>query len=133
MRFFKGVKNELHVLEDDKLGVTLLPPGLVEINESDFNLILSVVPQLSEDEIKLKKLLALNSATVTVDGLIFDANPTSQERMLAAITAAVTLGLTESRWKLADNSIVTVTLAQLRQAQAQAQAILLVAEAVLGE
>lgn len=81
-------------------------------------------------QIKAEKIAALNVATVVVDGMVFDAGEDSQKRMVAAILAAETLGMKESPWKLADNSVVTVTLQQLRMAQALA--IQLVGKAILG-
>ena len=40
--------------------------------------------------------------------------------MLSAITASETAGQTETIWKMADNTTQTVTLEQLKQAQALA-------------
>ena len=62
----------------------------------------------------------INDLTVTVDGLIFDANETSQIRMLSAIQAAQVTGQDSTVWRLSDNTEQTITLAQLKEAQALA-------------
>lgn len=62
----------------------------------------------------------ISALTVTVDTLVFDANEQSQLRMLAAIQASKKLGLTETTWRLTNDSTAVVTLTQLEQAQALA-------------
>ena len=59
--------------------------------------------------------------TVKVDDLLFSATEKSQVRMLLAINAAKTSGLTETGWILKDDDLPTlITLAQLEQAQSLA-------------
>lgn len=57
---------------------------------------------------------------VEVDGLIFDGDETAQSRMARAITAAEVSGLESTVWVLADNTVKTVTKAQLQQALSKA-------------
>ena len=47
---------------------------------------------------------------------MFDGDEKSQERMLRAINIANITGQTTTQWKLADNSIVEVTLDELKEA-----------------
>lgn len=52
---------------------------------------------------------------VAVDGLVFDGDEGSQNRMARAVTAADSLQET-TEWTLADNRVVVVTVQQLKQA-----------------
>ena len=64
-----------------------------------------------------------NVATIlvtTISGKVFDGDEKSQDRMVRAIQVAAITGLTETQWKLADNSIVIVTLDELKEALALA-------------
>lgn len=63
---------------------------------------------------------AVNSITVEVDGLVFDGDEDSQRRMLAAIHASEDAGITQTIWRLADNTQVAVNVEQLRAAHAAA-------------
>lgn len=63
------------------------------------------------------KLSSVNSITVTTSaGKVFDGDEKSQDRMLRAINIAEISGLNSTIWKLADNSIVEVTLEELKEA-----------------
>jgi hypothetical protein len=53
---------------------------------------------------------------ITSNGNTFDGNETARNNMMAAIISADTVGQTETRWKLADNSFVTIGLAELKEA-----------------
>lgn len=53
-------------------------------------------------------------------GNTFDGDETSQDRMVRAIQVAAVSGQTETQWKLADNTIVTLTLDELKEALALA-------------
>ena len=57
-----------------------------------------------------------NIKVTTTSGKVFDGDETSQDRMTRAINIANITGDTETQWKLADNSIVTVTLDELKEA-----------------
>lgn len=72
------------------------------------------------ESVKKSKVDAINSLTVTVDGMVFDADPISRQNMADAILASTPTGITETQWKLADNSVALVTLTQLTQAHALA-------------
>jgi prolyl oligopeptidase PreP (S9A serine peptidase family) len=63
----------------------------------------------------------INKSTVTTAaGNVFDANLESRVNMADAILASETLGQTETVWRLADNSEITVDIAELREAHALA-------------
>ena len=85
--------------------------------------------ELTDEEVKVvlgpimeeAKQLALDAITVTTaSGKVFDGRDKDQVRMLSAIQASTLLGHTSAQWKLADNSIATVTLDELREAHALA-------------
>ena len=63
-----------------------------------------------------KKVLLAELTVVTESGNTFDADDQSRANMNEAITAAEVLGLTESEWKLADNSVVTVSVDEIKEA-----------------
>ena len=52
----------------------------------------------------------------TSTGKVFDGDEKSQDRMLRAISIANINGQTETQWKMADNSVQTVTLEELQEA-----------------
>lgn len=68
---------------------------------------------------KVERTISVANITVEVDGMIFDGDEKSQDRMARTITAAKTLNLPEEttiEWTLADNSAAQVTVQQLAQA-----------------
>jgi len=74
---------------------------------------------LVDQETKNEKLNRISMLVVTIStGKQFDGDEVSQERMVRAIQTAGITGLTETQWKLADNTIVTVTLDELKEALA---------------
>ena len=65
---------------------------------------------------KVKERSVSSILITTVAGKIFDGDELSQDRMLRAIRIAEITGNTTTQWKLADNSIVEVTLDELKEA-----------------
>ena len=65
---------------------------------------------------KRERAAKVAAIKVEVDGMTFDGDEPAQSRMARAITAAETAGLESTVWVLADNTIATVTKAQLQQA-----------------
>ena len=68
---------------------------------------------------KAERADAVSKITVIVDGMVFDGDETSQERMARTITAAVATGEDMSAtatWVLADNTIAPPSIQQLAQA-----------------
>lgn len=72
------------------------------------------------EEAKRVRAAKVEAITIEVDGMVFDGNEPAQSRMTRAIAAAETAGMTETVWVLADNTVATVTKAQLQQALAKA-------------
>ena len=79
-------------------------------------------PKFSDEEVAMKQLVAAKAEredyvkriVVEVDGMKFDGDEVSQDRMARSIIA---LDLGEKvQWVLADNTIAQVTRAQLREA-----------------
>jgi len=71
-------------------------------------------------ELKRAKTDALTKIVVEVDGKSFDGNETARLNMISAIQASELLDITENAWKLADNSVATVSVADLKEALALA-------------
>lgn len=68
---------------------------------------------------KAERAALVEKATVTIDGLVFDADEESQNRLSRGITAALALGLAPeetTEWTLADNSSAFVTVQQMAKA-----------------
>lgn len=78
--------------------------------------------QEAQDLVNAKRERAIKVAAikVEVDGMEFDGDEQAQSRMARAITAAETAGLESTVWVLADNTVATVTKAQLQQALSKA-------------
>ncbi len=72
------------------------------------------------DAAKAERATQVGRLTVTVDGMVFDADETSQNRMSRVVAGAQALGVdlntTTQIWVLADNTVATPTVAQLAQA-----------------
>lgn len=68
---------------------------------------------------KITKVESISNLTViTSTGKVFDGDEASQDRMVRAISIAGIVGQTTTNWKLADNTTVEVTLAELQEALA---------------
>lgn len=69
---------------------------------------------------KKERAEAVSKLKVIIDGMIFDADETSQNRMSRVVAGAQALGVdlntTTQIWVLADNTVATPTVAQLAQA-----------------
>lgn len=69
---------------------------------------------------KAQREEAVEKILVTVDGMQFDGDETSQQRMSRAITAAMAKGVPLAEafvtWVLADNTVARVSAAQLAEA-----------------
>lgn len=112
------------------------PNALAEKNLTNLHSILEnkrkreqeLLPKPTEEEkakaalsqAKAERAEAVSKLTVTVDGMVFDANETSQNRMSRVVAGAQALGVdlntTTQIWVLADNTVATPTVAQLAQA-----------------
>lgn len=106
-------------LDDEMVGDILyieassLPEG-EEINEESYEIALA---SFQTEEAKVTKVTALSTLTVTTtSGKVFDGDETARIDMLTAINMAGLVGQTSTMWKLADNSIAEVTLAEMQEA-----------------
>ena len=102
--------------------------GLATIEDKGDYFEVVAIPEPTEEELaaqeleqaKAERAEAVSQLTVTVDGMTFDADETSQNRMSRVVSGAQALGVdlstTTQIWVLADNSVATPTVAQLAQA-----------------
>ena len=70
-------------------------------------------------EAKAERAALVEKATVEVDGMVFDADETSQNRLMRGIVCSIALGLAPdetTEWTLADNSSAMVTAQQMARA-----------------
>lgn len=73
----------------------------------------------AESEARVAKQQALDTITVTTSsGKVFDGRDKDRARMNEALTASGILGATETQWKLADNTVATIALDELKEALA---------------
>lgn len=78
-----------------------------------------VVAQEELQAAKAERAATVAKNTVAVDGLVFDADEESQNRLSRGIVAALALGLPADQtteWTLADNTAAQVTVQQMAQA-----------------
>lgn len=97
--------------------------GWTLLSEEELNALLN--PPKTAEEIAAAEKQAITeqlaSLTVTTNaGHAFDAYTQARQDMADAILASATLGITETVWRLADNSEVTVSLDELKEAHALA-------------
>lgn len=69
---------------------------------------------------KQERAKAVESIIVEVDGLKFNGDETSQDRMSRALKVAEVTGMQTTVWVMADDSVVEVTKSQMEQALAKA-------------
>ena len=84
------------------------PEPLVPVRGAD------ITNNYTRKAFKASRSEAVSNITVDVDGLVFDGDEDSQNRMLRAITVLV--GKEEMPWTLADNSVVYVTQTTIKKA-----------------
>lgn len=116
--------------------ISEFPNALAEKNLTNLNSILEnkrkreqeLLPEPTEEEkakaalsqAKAERATAVSKLTVTVNGKVFDADETSQNRMSRVVAGAQALGVdietTTQIWVLADNTIAQPTVAELAQA-----------------
>ena len=74
--------------------------------------------ETAQDAVAAKKLrdTAVAAIKVTVNGKAFDGDEVAQGRMARAVAVAVITGINTCQWKLADNTVASVTVDELRQA-----------------
>lgn len=70
----------------------------------------------SREEKKIERQTAVDNIIVEIDGLPFDGDEVSQNRMSRAIVALQAAGVLATYWTLADNLTTMVTVSQLEKA-----------------
>jgi hypothetical protein len=145
--FFDYSQDENYVTFNEWINETeVVTPAVEEVLDADGMVITPAVPEITRrirefvaddytaqvdefitnsPEIKAREKVKIqdiiNKSTVTTAaGNVFDANLESRVNMADAILASETLGQTETVWRLADNSEITVDIAELREAHALA-------------
>jgi hypothetical protein len=121
-----GVVTNLVAAEDHEICDSIVPAqDDTEIGDAWDGAQFSRAPisdaQLRE-EFKARRAAAVAAIVVTVDGMRFDGDEVSQSRMARAVVVMEPAGVEATDWVLHDNSKVSVTVAQLRQALALAGA-----------
>jgi pentose-5-phosphate-3-epimerase len=74
----------------------------------------------TRDEKKVERQAQVDRLTVTVDGMVFDGDEESQNRMVRAIAALTFASKESTTWVLNNNTAVEVTLDQLSRALVEA-------------
>lgn len=71
------------------------------------------------EEAKAERAALVEKSTVEIDGMVFDADENSQNRLVRGIVCSIALGLAPdetTEWTLADNSSAYVTARQMARA-----------------
>ena len=97
----------------------LIKKWLAEGNEPEAEFSAEELESQRLAELKRAKMDALTEIVVEVNGKSFDGNETARLNMISVIQASELLDITENAWKLADNSVATVSVADLKQALAK--------------
>ena len=148
MKYYR-LNNVIYAYDDEQVAIGLANDK-TELTAEELELHLNPpkTPEQLEAEARQAKEQSLNSITVTTtSGKVFDGRDKDRARMTEAIDAsrdlmeeeyarfaaisepseedtiqhsAIIKSLTETQWKLHDNSTVTVTLAELKEARALA-------------
>ena len=85
----------------------------------DTELMEELAAKVVAKEVKVEKKKQIKELTVTTEaGNEFQADDSSRSNMIEALKAAEVLGLEKSNWKLADNTVVEVTVAEIEEALA---------------
>ena len=122
MQYYKDENNQVFAYEDDG-SQDLLIGDKTAMTDEEVEAHLNP-PKMAEEIAAAEKQAIteqLASLTVTTNaGHVFDAYTQARQDMADAILASATLGITETVWRLADNSEVTVSLDELKEAHALA-------------
>lgn len=95
--------------------------GLIELTDEEIYAHLN--PAKTEEQIQAEAKATKESSlaiikVTTKAGNTFDGNDKAINRMMAAIQASAITGITETKWVLADNTDVLVTIEELKEALA---------------
>ena len=115
-------------------GITILTPEVLEVKaqvrpnvpqlQADVDTLVNNTQELVDYQAKIAKEVINTSlgklTVVTALGKEFDATLEARQNLADAILASGFLGLTETTWRLADNSEVVCTLVELSEAHAMA-------------
>ena len=91
-----------------------------EVYEIVEDLPVAPIPPTPTPSRVIKERLVSRIKVTTDTGKVFDGDEKSQERILRAINIATITGDTTTQWKMADNTVVDVTLEELKEALALA-------------
>lgn len=117
MKLFKDANNELYGLNADGSQDELIKPDFIQISTEEAAVITaSKLPPIDPKDVKNQQLAELT--VTTSNGNVFDGNETARVNMLSAINASAFLNQTTANWKLADNTVVNITLDELKEALA---------------
>jgi len=114
-REYVVIESEINIdnLENDDIP-SFEPPTII-----DGDYITPDLTGLIDLAIKERKSYEISNLVVTTSiGNTFDADDAARANMNEAILASSITGITETEWKLADNSVVTVTVEELSEALA---------------
>lgn len=115
MKYYKDANGNVFAFESDGSQDTFINPDFVAMTENEVNAHLAPQQQAPSKE------YLLSSITVTTQsGKTFDGNETARTDILSTLTTGELLGITETNWKLADNTVALVTRDELLEALALA-------------
>lgn len=114
-----NVEDPEYIVKDLPVKPTWSDDDIAHIT-TDYVLGLPEVLEAKKSKLKEKRSLEVDNIVVEVDGMSFDGDEVSQNRMARAITALSVAEQPSTTWKLSNNELATVTKEQLAQALALA-------------
>lgn len=120
MKYYK-VNNEIRAIEEGQ--EFLVQADWLEISNEELQNILNPPKTAEQLEAERKAEIERQLAAITVassKGNVFDANMQARQNMADAILASDTLGITQTVWRMADNSDVQIDISELKEAHALA-------------
>lgn len=122
MKYYKDINNKVYAYEDDGSQDNLIGDK-VEMTEVEVNDHLNppkTAEQIEfEHKAEIKKQLD-ELIVKTSKGNVFDGNSQARQDMADSILASGTLGVTQTVWRMADNSEVLIDIAELKEAHSLA-------------
>jgi hypothetical protein len=120
MKYYKDINNNVYAYELDGSQDELIGDKVAmtadEIEEHINPPITLERAQLLAKQAKIEALASVK--VITTSGKVFDGRDNDQQRMLSVIISSSAINITETQWKLADNTIATVSLDELKEALA---------------
>lgn len=118
--YVNGYTPEMHeAVYNAHMAKEMTRPPVQTVEDASASMKIKDVP-IDEFIFRNQRHMSVSGIVVEVDGMLFDGDEASQRRMLSAIRAGEDRGLTETLWRMSDDSEQVITLDQLKVAHSKA-------------